>query len=66
MKKVKIIKVDNFDREGPGHDHELIATNVQAYWGTKLVDYLNQESDERSDEFFRLVADDFKLQVFEP
>ena len=58
---MKIIKVDNFNREEVAD--QLIAENVNEYWGEQLVNALNyvNSSDFHNDAFFRLVEDDYKL-----
>ena len=58
---MKIIKVDNFDREEVAD--ELIAENVNEYWGEKLVNALNyvNGSDPYNDDYFKLVEDDHEL-----
>lgn len=62
---MKIIRVDNFDREN--RDDLLIAENVHKYYANKLCDTLNKEDgDEMSPNFFRVVDDDYKLFEFEP
>ena len=62
---MKIIQVDNFDREA--YSDTLIAENVHSYYGPFIVDYLNQKcSGDNSPDYYRLVDDDHKLYVFEP
>lgn len=60
---MKIIKVDNFDREGLIGNDILIAENVNEYWGNKIVNKLNESE---FSEYFKLVTDDYKLKRFEP
>ena len=58
---MKIIKVDNFNRAEVAD--QLIAENVNEYWGEQLVNALNyvNSSDFHNDAFFKLVEDDHKL-----
>jgi hypothetical protein len=64
---VKIISVDNFDREGPGHDDSLVADNVSSGYIKTMVQALNEShSGNGAQRFFRAVEDDYELQVFEP
>lgn len=63
---MKIIRVDSFNREGPGYDDVLMAENVKAEFAYRIVTALNQTSTFYSHEFFRAVPDDYKLKVFEP
>jgi hypothetical protein len=67
--QMKIIKVDNLDREGPGHDDVLIAQEVDRFWGSPMVEMLNARAEARdpdADDFFKLVPDDYKLREFAP
>ena len=60
VKTMKIIKVDNYDREL--YDDKLIADNVTNVYYGKLITNLLNENPRRSDEdYFRLVEDDYKL-----
>lgn len=61
---MKIICIDNFDRETKSDI--LICDSVTDYWGTLIVKLLNQNTRQESDQFFRLVTDDYKLYKFEP
>ncbi len=64
-RKMKIIKIDNFDR-GNISD-EVVAENVNLYYGPKIVRFLNDNfSGETVDIYFRLVKDDHILFKFEP
>jgi len=57
--RLKIIAVDNFDREYVADT--LIAENVNEYMGKRIVDALNEKEHESSQDFFRLVPDDYVL-----
>ena len=62
---MKIIVVDNFDRES--ESDTLVAENVNKYYGEFIVDFLNDKfSGDSSSEWFRLVEDNHKLYEFEP
>ena len=65
---MKIICVDNFNREGPGYDDKLIAIVEEKIWGERLVKLLNDwsQNDPYSPDFFKLVGDGHKLQEFKP
>jgi hypothetical protein len=65
---MKIIMVDNFNREGPGHDDKLIAMTQESFWGKIIVTLLNAQYDKdpNNPDFFKLVEDDHKLQEFKP
>lgn len=63
---MKIIAVDNYDRQGPGYDDRLVAENVSKPMADRIVTLLNGSLNEHSEEFFRAVDDDYKLQEFEP
>ena len=62
---MKIIQVDNFDRDD--YDDVLIASNVHTIYGNFIVEALNERySTTQSPHFFRLVEDNFELKVFKP
>jgi hypothetical protein len=62
---MKIIIVDNFDRESSSDT--LVAENINKYWGEKVVDFLNNKfSGDDSPSYFKLVEDGHKLYIFEP
>jgi hypothetical protein len=65
---VKIIMVDNFNREGPGHDDVIVAEVTDKFWGEHIVRLLNgwSQRDPHTAEFFKLANDDYKLHRFEP
>ncbi|WP_064199127.1 hypothetical protein [Brevibacillus brevis] len=56
---MKIIAVDNFAREYIADT--LIAENVNEYMGKRIVDALNDKQHENSQDFFKLVSDDYVL-----
>ena len=66
---MKIISVDNFDREQCGvSDDELIAENVPAFYAEAIVTALNEKfcAFSHSERFFKVVADNCKLRKYEP
>jgi hypothetical protein len=56
---LKIIAVDNFGREYIAD--KIIADNVSEYWGKYIVDLLNDKQHKNSQDYFRLVSDDYVL-----
>lgn len=61
---MKIIKVDNFCRDN--RDDVLIAENIKnKYYGEKIVNLLNSKESVDSEDYFKLVEDDYKLYEFE-
>lgn len=64
---MKIICVDNFDHEGPGHDHVLVCENINEWYGGNIVEFLNNKlSGDQSPNFYRLVPNEYKLYEWEP
>lgn len=64
---MKIVKADNFDREGQAGDDVLIAENVSEQWAKVIVELLNDKTCHRySKDFFKSVKDDYNLKKFEP
>ena len=64
---MKIIRVDNFGREGPGHDDVLVAsgiTNKEAAY--VMLTALRVECTADGPHYYILVDDDHVLQKFEP
>ncbi len=62
---MKIIKVDNFDRESVSNI--LVATNVSNYYADVIVKMLNKIlGGVHSSAFYRAVEDDYKLYEFAP
>ena len=62
---MKIIKIDNFDRENV--DDVLIAENVKEPYACCFVDFLNKKySRPNASWFYVVVSDDYKLHVFDP
>jgi hypothetical protein len=65
---MKIIKVDNYDREGPGFDPVLICNNVCDFYADLIADLLNQRYNPTGDleDFFKKVPDTYILTKWEP
>lgn len=62
---MKIIQVDNFDRDSVSD--VLIAENVNETLSGHIVNFLNEKySGENSPNWYKAVADDYKLYEFEP
>lgn len=62
---MKIIATSNFDHET--QSDRLVAENVKSEYEAKvIVNALNDESGEFSRDFFKAVADDHVLYVWEP
>ena len=62
---MKIIKVDNFDRESVSDT--LIATNISNYYAKLIAALLNEKlSGTHFSDFYRVVEDDYKLYEFTP
>lgn len=60
---VKIIRVDNFDREHV--PDELIAENVDPKIATEITEFLNRKhSGIYSPDFYKVVPDDHKLHQY--
>ena len=61
---MKIIRVDNFNRDG--YSDDLIASNIVCpNLGKIMLDALNSDASDSNPEFYRLVEDDYKLYVSE-
>lgn len=66
---MKIIQVDNFDREIIGVSNDrLVAENINYLSNAKIMaDALNEKlSGDNSPVFFRVEPDEYKLRVYEP
>lgn len=62
---MKIIQVDNFDRDVVSD--ELIVIHVTEEWGKRLVELMNNVwSGDNAPFFYKLVSDDHKLYVYDP
>ena len=62
---MKIVRVDNFDRDTVCD--KLVAENVNDVYGTCMVEALNAEfSGDSLPDYFRMVPDDYVLKEWEP
>ena len=63
---MKIIRIDNFDRETVSD--VLVANRVPKHYADTMVEALNKEFSpgDYSQDFFRVVEDDYKLYKFKP
>lgn len=62
---MKIICKDNFDRESVSD--QLVCESVNEFYGSKIVDFLNDRfSGDHSPNFYKLVDDNYRLYVWEP
>jgi hypothetical protein len=61
---MKIICTDNLDREN--RSDRLVATGLNEYMGARIVRLLNDAEGLDSDNFYKLVPDDYKLYEWEP
>ncbi len=61
---MKIIRVDNFDGEGPGRDPNLIAENVSKANGDRIASLLNKAELDTSEDYYQVVEDDYVLTVW--
>ena len=59
---MKIIRTDNYDREGPEGNQYVVAEGIKSEGNAKIMcDALNKHGGERSDAFFKVVPDDHVL-----
>ena len=66
---MKIICVDNFDRERPGvSDDLLIAESVSEHYAETIVAALNDKFSSKPDDeyLFKAVPDNYTLRKYEP
>lgn len=61
---MKIIAVDNFDREI--YSDQLICENICKAYGIKFLQLLNKEVTDNSQWHYKLVEDDYKLFIYDP
>lgn len=61
---MKIKGSDNFDRDNVSDF--LVCENVNEYFGTMIVDFLNNREGDNSSHFYSLESNDHKLYIWEP
>ena len=61
---MKIIRVDNFDKDFISDG--LIAENVNEFFAKLIAKLLNKYTGVNSQDYFKAVPDDHKLYKFEP
>ena len=62
---MKIINVDNFDRDTVSDT--LVAENVPKYYAKDIVEFLNDKySGSTSSDYFMIKPNDYKLYTWEP
>lgn len=62
---MKIIRVDNYDREGPGYDDYFVASVQSEEIGKQIVKLLNDDVVPETF-YYQLVQDSYELKVFKP
>jgi hypothetical protein len=63
---MKIICVDNLQRESHNYPDYLIAENVHKNYIDDIVKFLNSQEAPDGNSYFRKVEDDYKLQDYSP
>jgi hypothetical protein len=64
---MKLIRVDSFNREGPGYDDKLIQGGLTKEEAQASADALNAlDKSPHSPDFYRVVPEDYELFKFEP
>ena len=63
---MKIIRRDNFDREGPGHDDYFVAQVQSETIGKQIVELLNDDVASTDEVYYQLVPDSYELYRFHP
>lgn len=58
-KRLKIICVDNYDREL--YSDRLICENINPYYAEMIVNYLNDKAGEDSQDYYKAVDSNYKL-----
>lgn len=61
---MKIIRVDNYDRET--RSDALIATGLNSVYATWIVDLLNSDPKRDDSDYYKAVYDDHVLYEFKP
>jgi len=63
---MKVIKVDNYNREGPGYDDKLVAENLTTKEAMELAKERNSDPTRPDFDWFKVVEDDYKLYEWAP
>jgi len=65
---MKIIRCDNYDREGPGHDDVLVASGITSIKEAKvMLDALREKCrPAESEHYYQLHEDAYVLKEFKP
>jgi hypothetical protein len=63
---MKIVKRDNYGREGPGHDTTVMAENVESEFAELLCYLLNNSSSYGPDWYFTTAQNDYQPTKWEP
>lgn len=61
---MKIIRVDSYDREGPGFDDRFLFFIRDEIRARKIVELINKE--DHGDAYYRAVPNEYELKRFEP
>lgn len=61
---MKIIAVDNYDRET--RSDTLVATGLNEYHAVWIVELLNADTQRDNEAHYRAVPDEYKLYAFDP
>lgn len=63
---MKVIRVSNYDDEGPGGTQRVIRSDLSLAQAEDLCRKLCNDPNRSDLDWFRVVLDDYKLFVFEP
>lgn len=63
---MKIIRRDNFDREGPGHDDYFVAFVQNEETAKKVAELLNDDAATIGQVYYQVVPDSYELYRFHP
>lgn len=62
---MKIVKIDNYNRESYSYPDELICENIDVENGSILTSHLNMIN-KNPDWFYKLMRDNYVLQDYDP
>jgi hypothetical protein len=63
---VKVIRSSNYDDEGPGGTEHVVRDGLAPEEAERMAATMNADPKSSDRDFFRAVADDYVLYVFEP